>query len=133
MQPEAELAWAAGLWDGEGCTGLMRCRPNALPNIRLSTSQKYRPDCIDRFYEAIGRRGTLSQRTRPDATLVGISYQWRTHKRSLVYETMMLLWPYLSLPKQEQFLEKEAEYYAARGQDRPSNPCLLGRRRGVHF
>lgn len=100
---ETELAWAAGIWDGEGCTSLMRSRPNAKPTIRMSVSQKYSAHVIQRFYEAVGRRGKLTTRTRnkgPEGTI----YIWRTNSQQVIEQVIELLWPYLSQPKRDQYI-----------------------------
>lgn len=103
--PDTERAWAAGVWDGEGHCGLAKGNTSTPRFIRLSTSQKYYPEVIDRFDLATSELGTLTQRTRPDNTIQGVCYQWRVQSRAKVIVVMEhLLWPYLSLPKKRQYL-----------------------------
>jgi hypothetical protein len=91
-----ELAWAGGLWDGEGCcTGTDR--------VTLTISQKYDDDCIIRFYTAIGSVGNLNSFTRRHLNNTGVTYRWSTSRRADVIKVMELLRPYLSRPKIEQY------------------------------
>ena len=103
-----ELAWAAGFWDGEGSCSLVRSR--GVPRwARLYISQKYYEQPIQRFHNAVGQQGRLTQRIRPNTTNIGTVYAWTAVKQSTVIEVMKLLWPYLCDAKKEQYLKCKNE------------------------
>lgn len=103
--PLTERAWAAGLWDGEGSTSLQKSKEGVPRFPRMSVSQKYYPDAIDRFHEATAQLGTLTSRVRPDMTKYGVVYQWRCLVSARIRVIMeVILWPYLSPVKQHQYL-----------------------------
>lgn len=48
----AELAWAAGFFEGEGCVSVDR--RGASPRLKLDCSQKYNRKILERFHAAVG-------------------------------------------------------------------------------
>lgn len=88
---KTELAWAAGFFDGEGCTG--RSSKRAL-GMRVSVSQR-RIEPLERFRQVVGVGRIYGPGTRQ-------CYQWVACSHSDVVTTIARLWPYLSLPKKEQ-------------------------------
>jgi hypothetical protein len=99
-----ELAWAAGLFDGEGHVST---KSNGGPrNRRISANvgQKDRR-VLDRFQAAVGV-GKIYQR-RSD----GLFY-WDTAAKDRVHRVMWMLWLWLSPVKREQF-ERACERYHA--------------------
>ncbi len=97
---DTEHAWAAGFWDGEGNICF-----HGEYSLVMQVSQKHNPVCINRFYEAVERRGRLSQRERKQSTVPGIVYVWACTRRQHILHVMGLLYPYLSQPKIDQFEE----------------------------
>ena len=97
---QTELAWAAGLFDGEGCTSLYSKRRS----IQVSISQKYDRFVLDRFKAAVG-----------GGYIYWPESQSGYYRISGVPALLVLqqLWPYLSPPKKEQALRKinEANHY----------------------
>lgn len=97
-----ELAWAAGFFDGEGCTQLMHMKPrrNAdYPTIRVIVTQADR-GLLERFQRAVG-----------DGNIVGPITKNRPGRKPLyrltkngpaAAEILRVLWPWLSEPKREQ-------------------------------
>lgn len=94
MNTETELAWAAGFFDGEGTSTSCRNK-NQAAYPRLHVHQKDRRT-LDRFHAAIGFRGSVGHR-RSDGC-----YAWQA-SCNLGRSVMMLLWPYLSEAKKEQW------------------------------
>jgi len=93
---ELELAWAAGFFDGEGCTAKKRASGTNSNQIILSVSQKHR-EVLDRFMAAVGR-----------GVVCGPYGPRRMHNLSVngydaVIAVMVLLWPHLGSEKRDQF------------------------------
>lgn len=91
---DTEIAWAAGFFDGEGCTA-----QHTKGYIRIYISQKGR-ECLDRFRESVGGLGNVYG---PDKR--GI-YAYAVSRRETVFAVLNILWPYLSTPKREQAVSK---------------------------
>lgn len=97
-----ELAWAAGFFDGEGCTSIRNDkRPGRNKTVQLHIEQTD-AHVLARFAAAVSWDGRIYTRSpRPDnrKTLFRIAMG---HADTV--ETMKKLWPYLSAPKQAQFI-----------------------------
>ena len=103
MGKETELAWAAGFFDGEGCTF-----SNGKDYPRMVAAQMDRRP-LDRLHAAVGfgivkpvRRG---------------GFEWVVSDWQDVRIVHMLLWPYLSQPKREQANAKWDTFEARRATD----------------
>jgi hypothetical protein len=94
-----ELAWAAGFFDGEGCTSLSRKGDNA--HLRCAVSQKDRRT-LDRFQAAVGV-GRIYERRH------ATPWVWQTTNEADTRTVLALLDPYLSEPKREQAQSRMAE------------------------
>lgn len=75
--PEIKLAWAAGLFDGEGCAYLAKVNGHAY--LSLSVGQCYNPEVLHRFADAVGHGNV----TGPHSSGVNNSpsYKWRATGR----------------------------------------------------
>lgn len=94
MPSETELAWAAGFFDGEGCTTL--AKKNANKTVRVIVAQKdIRP--LQRFVAAVGDRGKIYPPRGEHMVR-----HWASNAEPVAREVLALLWPYLSEPKREQ-------------------------------
>lgn len=108
--PDTERAWAAGFYDGEGCTTLA-----IGPYPRASIHQIDRRP-LDRFCNAVGvgkvvgPRQPSNPRARPQWTWV--SGDWR-----LVVVMLSVVWDYLSGPKREQAIHVLEVFSAARSEN----------------
>lgn len=94
-----DLAWAAGLFDGEGsaCSSERRDRPSR--ERRMFVYQAGRgetPEALLRFKRAVGDRGNINGPYRDRL------FQWTTKKHSAFGEVMTMLWPWLSDAKRVQ-------------------------------
>lgn len=109
---ETELAWAAGLFDGEGCTTLIPNR-RQVARLRLCVKQaidgppRQPPEVLVRF-EAVVRRGKIGgpyeQRAGPSdppGRLRKTHFLWYAEDDRAV-AAFELLRPYLSGPKRGQ-------------------------------
>jgi len=108
-----KLAWAAGFYDGEGCT--LNClaykkkhiskagKESILSsdNISMQISQVGR-ESLDRFDAALGGVGTINgpyKDKRPNASPI---HMWRTTGVKHVRDSILLLWPWLGTVKRKQ-------------------------------
>lgn len=94
---QIELAWAAGLFDGEGNIG----KKTGTERIRLSVTQKERY-VLDRFVIAV-EEGKVGGPYGPYSTSAHYRIQLSGTKALKVIDR---LWPYLSEPKKEQARSK---------------------------
>lgn len=105
MGTREELAWAAGLFDGEGYIGcvkrVVQSHGRRVPHLNMSVSQWHRPEVTERFSEALGV-GRVVLRTRQTARGAVNEYVWRAGGVWQVQAAFAMLWPWLSAPKQEQ-------------------------------
>jgi hypothetical protein len=91
-----ELAWAAGLFEGEGCIGLYTPqradgRTNGRPQIRLFLSMADR-DSVDRFQRAIGGLGNRTEYRNPHKPHWKPQSRWNTYKFEHCQAILAMLW-----------------------------------------
>ncbi len=105
MNKEIELAWAAGFFDGEGCTSIQVAYYNPQTGTKsmqmhISITQNGR-STLDRFWNAVNKVGAVNgpyvRRTSSEV------YTYRATGPK-VAQVMEQLWPYMSQPKKEQFI-----------------------------
>lgn len=97
-----ELAWAAGFYDGEGCTSL-RKYTNGTIVLECSLGQKDRRP-LERFVRAVG----FGKVNGP----YGVAQAYQIHYiYGQAYDLLDRLWPYLSEPKREQARSKGYKGY----------------------
>lgn len=92
-QEVIELAWAAGFFDGEGCTSLRRHGANAAAACAIG--QKH-PEVLHRFHMAVGVGAIYhltSHRTE---------WRWQTTNEPDARQVIELLRPYLGTLKRDQ-------------------------------
>lgn len=102
-----DLAWAAGLFDGEGCTISRsdKSRPGAV-RIQASVSQSSRsaelvPSVLRRFHDAVGGIGSIGA-PYFDARSGTFAHQWRTCSFEEIQAVIALLWSNLGAVKRAQ-------------------------------
>lgn len=114
---ELELAWAAGFFDGEGCTTLstqMQLRSGKFyeyNSIHLNVNQVDR-EVLDRFQRAVGlgRVGGPYSKKGPNQQ---DQYSYRCGAIQEVRFVLEALWPYLGSVKKLQALDKIEQYEVA--------------------
>ena len=92
---ESELAWAAGFFDGEGSTSILKAQRDKYTYIRMSVNQKY-PECLERFQRIIGY-GKIYKAKKRDI------YSWDCYRQDQVLLAFAKTEPYLSSIKVKQF------------------------------
>jgi hypothetical protein len=99
-RPRTEIAWAAGLFDGEGSMWIQR-KPE-YPKWRgvamelPQSSANGIPECLRRFQRVVGVgtiRGPLAPRNRWSKLP---QYRWSANGRHVISRLVVALWPYLS-------------------------------------
>lgn len=98
------LAWAAGLFDGEGCTYLSRGkRVRDRPTVVLSITQSFDREVLDRFAAAVGD-GSVSGPVNESGTGIGPRWNYRLQSTSRSLVALGWLWPWLGRVKRAQAL-----------------------------
>lgn len=118
MISTVDLAWAAGIWEGEGSIGDPRTKGRYLRGLNISVCQQD-PWILHKLQALFGGP---SVRTRPASTHNPLSakdiWVWQiTGPRA--YGTIMTLYPLLSPHRQEQVRKHIYRYMANRGNGFP--------------
>jgi hypothetical protein len=99
VRTEQDLAWAAGVFDGEGSTSTYLTKPNKIPRRQMAVSQGgipgHTPTLLSRFKEIV-RVGSI---TGPYDGL----YYWKVTTKDDLDVVGAMLWRYLSREKRQQF------------------------------
>ncbi len=98
---ETEKAWAAGFFDGEGCTYVNRT--GKYTALRVVVTQFHSPETLLRFQRAVEGLGRMYGPYSKG------QYFLRFSKKTGAYAAMQLLWPYLSTIKRAQFTRVHTE------------------------
>lgn len=112
MSQDIERAWAAGFFDGEGCTSYVRTgRGEHVIAMSIGqTSADGCPEVLSRFLSAVvmGKiYGPTQQRSNWTP-----KYTWQVTGRLMVMAVYALLAPYLSNVKREQYQKSLAAFDA---------------------
>lgn len=100
-----ELAWAAGLFDGEGYVGI-NITQGKYPVLRVELSQKDRR-VLDRFQAAMGGLGTIYLVRRQKGNPY---FNWHTGKFESAQAVIAFIWQWLSPVKRKQAKEALLRY-----------------------
>lgn len=101
MPTPEQLAWAAGIFDGEGCVTWSNGRTRR--TLRLSVAQSGSPEIPERFRASVGLgnvNGPYGPYGNKSSRLP--QYQWNANGAD-AHTVMQLLWPYLSTTKREKY------------------------------
>jgi hypothetical protein len=97
MSLETDIAWAAGLFDGEGCVFMARQvrkdRPSRGYSLRLSMSMVHKPT-IERFASIVGHGNVVVHSRERARTNARDSWQWSINNAKALAVIGMLR-PYL--------------------------------------
>jgi hypothetical protein len=96
-----QLAWAAGFFDGEGCTFLGHHGRQGLATPCVEVNQVH-PEVLHRFRAAVGNLGSV--RLRPDKHKRRPNSMWSFYTRNWrsTQSVLTLLWPFLDTVKRTQ-------------------------------
>lgn len=93
---DTDIAWAAGLFDGEGSTTVLKAQRDRYAYVRMNVPQKHR-EVLDKFLNVVKVGKIYKAKTRDIHSL-------DIYKQEDVNSTLNLLWPYLSEIKKRQAL-----------------------------
>lgn len=118
MSSDTEKAWAAGLWDGEGCA-FVNNNGSGKQYFRMTISQAD-PEVLERFRKAVGVKGNLNG----PVNYANRNPMWFLNYSAWDDTTRVVdaIYPYLSSIKRKQIEEKRSEV------DPPSSYGRHGRR-----
>lgn len=109
---ERNIAWAAGLFEGEGCIGLRKNGNNGIPSplLQLNMTDK---DVIIAFQELVGGKIYGPYKPRSD---IGKKLQWQWQEGRILEVKRILLdfLPYLCNRRRNKAIEVFNIYYTAR-------------------
>ena len=99
----ALVAWAAGLYDGEGSCSAYLPKFRKTYRRQMAVSQGgdsgTPPTVLLRFRNIVGGHGNITGPYR------GYLYYWKTSRKLVIDEIVQLLWPEISPEKRQQYLE----------------------------
>jgi hypothetical protein len=91
---DLNIAWAAGFFDGEGSTSVLKTKRDKYSYIRMSITQKDRA-VLDKFQSIVGVGKIYKHNTRN-------TFSWDCYKQEEVFQVLDMLWPFLSDIKRTQ-------------------------------
>lgn len=101
---QERLAWAAGLWDGEGSVCLLKHRSHVgyfVPEASITqSSADGRPEVLLRM-ESVARGGFWYGPFKQKGSLLPV-YRWKIFRRQEIGSLLDQLWPWLGSIKREQ-------------------------------
>lgn len=131
-----QLAWAAGIIDGEGYIANARnkhklqngtIRTYLSPAIKVAQTAKYGgiPDMVERLFDLFdgSRLSGPYQRNKPGHAEV---YEWKVYSFERVQAILCMIWPWLGKQKQQDALNMLGEYH----ENRPPMEWRRGPRQG---
>lgn len=107
-----ERAWAAGFFDGEGSTVIKWSKDKRRTYIMATVGQT-NPETLKRFQDAVGGYGKIfGPYRRAKFPHWAPAYKWVVDKFEHTQMVMVLMWPYLSSPKRQQFKQAFQKFYS---------------------
>lgn len=98
-----QLAWAAGLFDGEGSTGLHKIKTGGTArSCSLSVAQAYSPEVLGRFRDAVGVGTVYGPYQSSGRQKCGPIWYFKVSTFESVQAVIAKLWPWLSGVKRQQ-------------------------------
>ena len=130
MISESNIAYIAGLFDGEGCVQIKRYKEKKKKHtgkgyrtsnsLRLSMEITMTDESVLRYVHEVLGVGTLNKKPRKgfrkDGTKYLMQYRWRCTFRDAYY-VCRLLWPYAhtKLPKIQQVIDHYGDHLVMNG------------------
>lgn len=94
MASNLDYAWAAGFFDGEGTTSVLKAQRDKYSYIRMGISQK-NIEPLEKFLKIVEKGKIYKLKTRD-------MYSWNCYRNEDVESVLERLWPYLSTIKKDQ-------------------------------
>jgi hypothetical protein len=110
----SEIAWAAGLFEGEGCIEMWQRKHSAVPIPRISVKMTDR-DVVERFTAAVGVGKVYGpyqpKRVNVKGEPVKPIYVWQIVRITDIQRILGDFWPYLGQRRKAKSAETIARYY----------------------
>jgi hypothetical protein len=103
LSPTELLAWAGGLYDGEGCASLSPHRTHEghfSPEVAVTQSGANRPQVLERFRDVLGLGRIYGPYAQEGATMP--VFRWKAAAHHDVEHSLYLLSPWIGRVKREQ-------------------------------
>lgn len=120
--PTTEIAWAAGFFDGEGCTYKNNKRPAGSFQPAIGVGQMDR-EVLERLQRALGGLGRIVRHGNPGMwalRITNIRDCWLAHKA---------MWPFLSSIKRQQAARIWGDWFVAKDGEHANRVAGWDRRR----
>lgn len=127
-----DLAYVAGLFDGDGCVYIHKLPPNGKrgtlnPEYRLAVAiANVYPPILQDLKDMFG--GSIKNHSHPKKSSHTQAYQWGTYTRS-AHSFLSLIFPYLRIKKDQTFLALSFQAYKdsiVTRRNRPYTPGEVG-------
>lgn len=102
MATELEVAWAAGLWEGEGCFSLSRVRNRVQPQAVISSVDE---DVIVKFHKIVEFGAVRVREPIEGRSAKQVAYVWSTSSIGNFKRLVLMFWPYLGERRRARALE----------------------------
>lgn len=93
-----DIAWAAGLFEGEGC---VRIRPRGCGEMTLAMTDR---DVVERFAEIVGA-GKVKRNDGPARNGHQVQWRWNVSRFETVQAVVAMIWPWLGERRRAKALE----------------------------
>lgn len=114
MDSPKNIAWAAGLFEGEGSIGSYHQKPTyKYPTIRACMDMTDQ-DVVEHFGAVIGFGNVLPRPRRK--SLYKTAWRWQTSKFETVQAMVAMFWPWLGERRKQQAKKALLEYRAKSGE-----------------
>lgn len=113
-----DIAWVAGLFEGEGCFSILKQRNGVhYPKAVISMTDA---DIIARFHTIVGfGRVTIKHRRPNTPEHYKLLSEWRAHSFEDAQQLIAMLWPWLGERRKARAKEILAAYHATRKAGNP--------------
>src|SRR5258706_124056 len=99
VRTEHDVAWAAGIFDGEGSTSTYLTKPNNIPRRQMAVSQGgvpgQKPSVLLRFKEIVRVGSVTGPRIVPSPWSRLPQYRWQANGRHVCSAAIKVIWPWL--------------------------------------
>lgn len=117
-----DLAWLAGLFEGEGSFSLLQANTYPIPRAKVSCTDK---DVIEKIYRIVGFGSFFEA---PQANGYKMQWQWQTASFEGFQAFVAMIWPWLCSRRQAratEIMEAMKTYYQERPKAGKNNRPLL--------
>jgi hypothetical protein len=107
IEQSLQIAWAAGLFEGEGCITLSEPidKRNGMQHSYIALELRMTDkDVVDRFHEVVGYIGNMHYAKGQTVKHKGV-WGWRCTRRADCIKVILMFWPYLGERRKARAIE----------------------------